>query len=108
MSLRRALRGIGLICLTISAVWWFGFFQKVALAMGVRIDGLVQDAWPCLFYTTAPCRIAYTVAELAGSPSYRPFLTWIGLCLWALGMVLPVGKSAPRSKSAPQRIEPRF
>ena len=108
MSLRRALRVIGLICLTLSAVWWFGFFQKVALAMGVRIEGLVQDAWPCLFYTTAPCRIAYTVAELAGSPSYRPFLTWIGLGLWALGMVLPVGNTTPTSKPAPQRIEPRF
>src|SRR3954471_21478040 len=35
-------------------------------------------------YTTQRCQIAYSVAKLAGSLAYRPFLTWIGIGLLIL------------------------
>lgn len=106
---RRSLQGLGLICLVASAIWWWSFFQKVGSAMGVKAEVLARDVWPCLLYTTAPCQLAYSVAEMAGHLSYRPFMTWIGLSLFMLGCLLP-GRKAIEAYQPPsrERREPRF
>lgn len=107
--MRGLLQGLGLACLALSGAWWFAFFQKVGLATGVKVEGLAQDVWPCLFYTTAPCQVAYSVAELAGYLSYRPFLTWIGFGLFVLGCFVSSQKAAPRYQPPPrERQAPRF
>ncbi len=107
--LRRSLQGLGLVCMALSGAWWFSFFQKVAIATGVKVEGLARDVWPCLFYTTAPCQVAYSVAEMAGYLSFRPFLTWIGLALFVLGCFVSGGKAAPRYQPPPrERQEPRL
>lgn len=109
MTLRGSLQALGLICMTASAAWWFSFFQKVGLAMGVRVEALTRDVWPCLLYTTAPCQVAYSVAEIAGYLSFRPFLTWIGLGLFALGCFVSARKATPNYQPPPrERQEPRF
>lgn len=99
---------LGLVCLIISAVWWVGFFQLTAQAAGIKIDAVLQKALPCLVYTTAPCQIAYTLAELSGNLAYRPFLTWTGAGLFMLGIFLPGSKRPPTPSPTRGRIEPRL
>lgn len=90
MTLSGWMRGLGLACMAASVAWWLSFFDKVSFTMGVKVQNLFQDAWPCLLYTTTPCQVAYSVAEIAGSLSYRPFLTWIGLGLLVFGSFVSV------------------
>jgi hypothetical protein len=100
------LRGLGLISMVVSVAWWLSFLDRVGQATGVSVEALFREEWLCLIYTTQRCQIAYSVAELAGSLAYRPFLTWIGIGLLILSSFLSmevVDDEWPRD-----RREPRF
>jgi hypothetical protein len=90
MSFGRLIRTIGLILLLCSAVWWVSFFGRVAKLSGS--PDILGQASTCLLYTTSPCAIAYNIAELAGQMAYRPFLTWVGLGLYVVGLFVSVSR----------------
>jgi hypothetical protein len=92
MTLGRLIRTIGLLFLLVSGAWWLSFFGRVAKLAGS--PDILGQASTCLLYTTAPCAIAYNVAELAGQVAYRPFLTWVGLGLYVVGSFVSVSRRA--------------
>ena len=107
MALSGMLRLVGLACMGVSLTWWFSFFERVSGVIGVRVQDLFQDAWPCLFYTTTRCQVAYTVAEIGGHLAFRPFLTWIGLGLFVFGTFVSV-EVEPDYLPPRDRQDPRF
>lgn len=105
--------GLGLASLVASFGWWRSFFQQVRNLTGIPADQIAREALPCLFYTTTPCSLAYSMAELTGNPSYNPVLTWVGFGLILLAIVMPRRKrrknaKAPTALAISTRIEPRF
>jgi len=107
MSMRGWVRVLGLACLAGSVTWWLSFFDRVSSVIGAAVQDLFPDAWPCLFYTTTPCQVVYNIAEVAGSLSYRPFLTWIGLGLLAFSSFVSIDVE-PDFLPPKERKDPRF
>jgi hypothetical protein len=107
MSLNGWMRVLGFTCVAASVTWWYWFFERVSDAIAVRVPDLFQDAWPCLFYTTTPCQVTYNAAEVLGSLSYRPFLTWIGLGLLVFSSFVSA-EIEPDYLPPKERQEPRF
>jgi MFS family permease len=75
----RLLQPLGVALLSVAVVWWITYYTKVAGISG---------AWECLFITTTPCGQTIDAAELQGYFAYRPVLIWIGLAVWAAGVIL--------------------
>jgi MFS family permease len=75
----RLLQPIGMGLIAVALVWWITFYTKA---------GGIGDAWQCLFVTTGPCADGVAKAELAGYFAYRPFLMWVGVALWLVGVIL--------------------
>jgi hypothetical protein len=101
------MRVLGFACVAASVTWWYSFFEKVSGVVGVKVQDLFQDAWPCLFYTTTPCQVAYGAAEVLGSLSYRPFLTWIGLGLLVFNSFVSA-EVVPDYPPPKERQDPKF
>lgn len=69
----------GAVTLLLSLSWWLYFY----LAAKEIVSTL-----PCIFYTSARCETLVAAAEAVGKFAYKPYLTWVGVVLIVVGIVM--------------------
>ncbi|MCX6602197.1 MAG: MFS transporter, partial [Acidobacteria bacterium] len=84
------LKFAGAVSLLLSLSWWLYFYLAAKE---------VASTLPCLLYTNEKCQALVTAAEAAGKFAYKPYLTWIGLALLVVGIVMTM-TSKPAVKNA--------
>ncbi len=84
------LKFAGAVSLLLSLSWWLYFYLAAKE---------VASTLPCLLYTSDRCATLVAAAEAAGKVAYKPYLTWIGLALLVVGIVMSM-TSKPVAKKA--------
>jgi putative MFS transporter len=69
----------GAVLVLVSLSWWLYFY----LAAKEIVNTL-----PCILYTSPRCEALITAAETAGKFTFRPYLTWVGVALIVVGLVM--------------------
>jgi putative MFS transporter len=69
----------GAVLVLVSLSWWLYFY----LAAKEIVNTL-----PCILYTSPRCEVLITAAETAGKFAFRPYLTWVGVALIVVGLVM--------------------
>jgi putative MFS transporter len=69
----------GAVLVLVSLSWWLYFY----LAAKEIVNTL-----PCILYTSPRCGVLITAAETAGKFAFRPYLTWVGVALIVVGLVM--------------------
>jgi putative MFS transporter len=73
------LKFAGFVVFGISLTWWLNFYLSVRE---------IASTLPCIFYTSAKCEVIASAAEIAGRWAFRPYLTWIGIGLVLIGIII--------------------
>ena len=69
----------GAIAVLVSASWWLYFYLAAKE---------IYNTLPCIFWTTARCDALVTAAQQSGKFAFQPYLTWFGIALIAVGLVM--------------------
>ena len=70
---------VGSVVVLVSLSWWLYFY----LAAKEIVNTL-----PCIFYTSPRCEALVSAAEAAGKFAFRPYLTWVGVVLIVVGLIM--------------------
>jgi MFS transporter, putative metabolite:H+ symporter len=70
---------VGSVVVLVSLSWWLYFY----LAAKEIVNTL-----PCIFYTSPRCEALVSAAEAAGKFAFRPYLTWVGVVLIVVGLII--------------------
>jgi len=69
----------GAVAVLVSASWWLYFYLAAKE---------IYNTLPCIFWTTARCDALVTAAQQSGKFAFQPYLTWFGIALIAVGLVM--------------------
>ena len=69
----------GAVAVLVSASWWLYFYLAAKE---------IYNTLPCIFWTTARCDALVTAAQQSGKFVFQPYLTWFGIALIAVGLVM--------------------
>jgi putative MFS transporter len=69
----------GAVAVSVSASWWLYFYLAAKE---------IYNTLPCIFWTTARCDALVTAAQQSGKFAFQPYLTWFGIALIAIGLVM--------------------
>ena len=69
----------GAVAVLVSASWWLYFYLAAKE---------IYNTLPCIFWTTARCDALVTAAQRSGKFAFQPYLTWFGIALIAVGLVM--------------------
>ncbi len=69
----------GAVVVLVSLSWWLYFY----LAAKEIVNTL-----PCILYTSPRCEALVATAEAAGRFAFKPYLTWVGVLLIVVGLVM--------------------
>jgi len=78
----------GAIAVLVSASWWLYFYLAAKE---------IYNTLPCIFWTTARCDALVTAAQQSGKFAFQPYLTWFGIALIAVGLVMSTRRPAAKS-----------
>ena len=78
----------GAIAVLVSASWWLYFYLAAKE---------IYNTLPCIFWTTARCDALVTAAQRSGKFAFQPYLTWFGIALIAVGLVMSTRRPAAKS-----------
>ena len=70
---------VGSVVVLVSLSWWLYFY----LAAKEIVNTL-----PCILYTSPRCEALVSAAEAAGKFAFRPYLTWVGVVLIVVGLIM--------------------
>jgi uncharacterized membrane protein len=84
------LKFAGAVALLLSLSWWLYFYLAAKE---------IANTLPCLLYTAARCETLVAAAEAAGKFAFRPYLTWVGVALIVVGIVMAM-TNKPATKTA--------
>jgi putative MFS transporter len=82
------LKFAGAVALLLSVSWWLYFYLAAKE---------VFSTLPCIVWTTAKCDALVTAAQQAGKFGFQPYLTWLGIVILAVGMVMSMQKPAEKA-----------
>ena len=78
----------GAIAVLVSASWWLYFYLAAKE---------IYNTLPCIFWTTARCDALVTAAQQSGKFAFQPYLTWFGIALIAVGLVMSTRRPAAKT-----------
>ena len=78
----------GAVAVLVSASWWLYFYLAAKE---------IYNTLPCIFWTTARCDALVTAAQRSGKFAFQPYLTWFGIALIAVGLVMSTRRPAAKS-----------
>ena len=78
----------GAVAVLVSASWWLYFYLAAKE---------IYNTLPCIFWTTARCDALVTAAQQSGKFAFQPYLTWFGIALIAVGLVMSTRRPAAKS-----------
>ena len=78
----------GAVAVLVSASWWLYFYLAAKE---------IYNTLPCIFWTTARCDALVTAAQQSGKLAFQPYLTWFGIALIAVGLVMSTRRSAAKT-----------
>ncbi len=83
----------GFVSLLVSVAWWLYFY-----VVGAKE---VATTFTCLLYNNARCETLVAAATQAGKVGYYPYLTWIGIVLIVVGIVMTSQRAAASKTAKP-------
>jgi len=78
----------GAVAVLVSASWWLYFYLAAKE---------IYNTLPCIFWTTARCDALVTAAQQSGKFAFQPYLTWFGIALIAVGLVMSTRRPAAKT-----------
>ena len=78
----------GAVAVLVSASWWLYFYLAAKE---------IYNTLPCIFWTTARCDALVTAAQQSGKLAFQPYLTWFGIALIAVGLVMSTRRPAAKT-----------
>jgi putative MFS transporter len=78
----------GVVAVLVSASWWLYFYLAAKE---------IYNTLPCIFWTTARCDALVTAAQQSGKLAFQPYLTWFGIALIAVGLVMSTRRPAAKT-----------
>ena len=78
----------GAVAVLVSASWWLYFYLAAKE---------IYNTLPCIFWTTARCDALVTAAQQSGKFAFKPYLTWFGIALIAVGLVMSTRRPAAKT-----------
>src|SRR3974390_77955 len=78
----------GAVAVLVSASWWLYFYLAAKE---------IYNTLPCIFWTTARCDALVTAAQRSGKFAFQPYLTWFGIALIAVGLVMSTRRPAAKT-----------
>lgn len=82
--LTRILLGIGGVTTMVAVTWWAYFYGQITKDVG----GHLGNAISCLYSSGGACGFVSGFAQLGGVVPYNPLVFWIGIALFAAGVIL--------------------
>ena len=70
---------VGSVVVLVSLSWWLYFYLAAKEIM---------NTLPCILYTSPRCEALVSAAEAAGKFAFRPYLTWVGVVLIVVGLII--------------------
>jgi hypothetical protein len=93
-KLSNILVGFGLVLLIGALIWWYSFYSEAARQLG-NPNASMSEIVVCLFYNNVTCTMITGMAALAGVTSFSPTITWVGLIILVVGVVIRAASSKP-------------
>ena len=87
-KLGSSLIALGAIGITISVVWWYLFYTRVADGFSSISPFSFDGALKCLIFDSGQCGIIKALASLSGEIPYEPVLLWISIVLQIIGLAV--------------------
>jgi len=78
----------GAVAVLVSASWWLYFYLAAKE---------IYNTLPCIFWTTARCDALVTAAQQSGKLAFQPYLTWFGIALIAVGLLMSTRRPAAKT-----------
>jgi putative MFS transporter len=82
------LKFAGAVALLLSVSWWLYFYLAAKE---------ISSTLLCIVWNTAKCDALVTAAQQAGKFAYQPYLTWLGIVLLVVGIVMSSQKPAAKA-----------